>query len=77
MRDAGIDLQLRQNEFGTFYSDVTKGAFQIYVLRWVGSNEDPDIFRYAYSSNMMPPKGGNRGHYRDAQVDSLIASRFV
>ena len=45
VREAGIDLQLRQNEFGTFYSDVTKGAFQIYVLRWVGSNEDPDIFR--------------------------------
>ena len=73
-RDAGIDLQLRQNEFGTFYSDVSKGAFQIYVLRWVGSNEDPDIFRYAYSSAMMPPKGGNRGHYRNGQVDSLVAA---
>ena len=74
VREAGIDLQLRQNEFGTFYSDVTKGAFQIYVLRWVGSNEDPDIFRYAYSSAMMPPKGGNRGHYHNSQVDSLVAA---
>jgi peptide/nickel transport system substrate-binding protein len=73
VRDAGIDLQLRQNEFGTFYSDVTKGAFQIYVLRWVGSNEDPDIFRYAYSSAMMPPKGSNRGHYSSGRVDALIA----
>ena len=73
VRAAGIDLQLRQNEFGTFYSDVTKGAFQIYVLRWVGSNEDPDIFRYAYSSAMMPPKGSNRGHYSSAKVDALIA----
>ncbi len=72
VRAAGIDLQLRQNEFGTFYSDVTKGAFQIYVLRWVGSNEDPDIFRYAYSSAMMPPKGSNRGHYSNPQVDALI-----
>ncbi len=74
VRDAGIDLELRQNEFGTFYSDVTKGAFQIYVLRWVGSNEDPDIFRYAYSSTMMPPKGGNRGHYRNSAVDDLVAA---
>jgi peptide/nickel transport system substrate-binding protein len=73
VRAAGIELTLRQNEFGTFYSDVTKGAFQIYVLRWVGSNEDPDIFRYAYSSAMMPPKGSNRGHYSNAQVDALIA----
>jgi len=73
VREAGIDLQLRQNEFGTFYSDVTKGAFQSYVLRWVGSNEDPDIFRYAYSTAMMPPKGSNRGHYSNPQVDALIA----
>ena len=74
VREAGIDLQLRQNEFGTFYSDVTKGAFQIYVLRWVGSNEDPDIFRSAYSSAMMPPKGSNRGHYSNAAVDALVAA---
>ncbi len=73
VREAGIELTLRQNEFGTFYSDVTKGAFQMYVLRWVGSNEDPDIFRYAYSSAMMPPKGSNRGHYSNAQVDTFIA----
>lgn len=73
VRAAGIDLSLRQNEFGTFYSDVTKGAFQMYVLRWVGSNEDPDIFRYAYSSAMMPPKGSNRGHYSNPRVDALIA----
>ena len=73
VRDAGIELTLRQNEFGTFYADVTKGAFQMYVLRWVGSNEDPEIFRYAYASNRMPPKGGNRGHFSDAQVDALIA----
>ncbi|WP_047486561.1 ABC transporter substrate-binding protein [Terriglobus sp. TAA 43] len=73
VRGAGIELSLRQNEFGTFYSDVTKGAFQMYVLRWVGSNEDPDIFRYAYSSAMMPPKGSNRGHYTNPRIDALIA----
>ncbi len=73
VREAGMDLQLRQNEFGTFYSDVTRGAFQMYILRWVGSNEDPDIFRYAYSSAMMPPKGSNRGHYSSNVADTLIA----
>ncbi|MGI4755726.1 MAG: ABC transporter substrate-binding protein [Janthinobacterium lividum] len=73
VREAGIDLRLRQNEFGTFYSDVTKGAFQMYILRWVGSNEDPDIFRYAYSSAMMPPKGSNRGKYSNSAADALIA----
>ena len=73
MRAAGIDLQIRSAEFGTFYADVTKGAFQMYALRWIGSNEDPDIFRYAYGSGSMPPKGGNRGRYSNARVDALLA----
>jgi peptide/nickel transport system substrate-binding protein len=73
LRVAGIRLEIRSAEFGTFYADVTKGAFQIYALRWIGSNEDPDIFRYAYGSDRMPPKGGNRGRYSNARVDALLA----
>jgi peptide/nickel transport system substrate-binding protein len=72
LRAAGIALDIRSTEFGTFYADVTKGAFQIYALRWIGSNEDPDIFRYAYGTNSMPPKGGNRGHYSNPRLDALL-----
>ncbi len=73
MRAAGIALNIRSAEFGTFYSDVTRGAFQMYVLKWVGSNDDPDIFRYMYSSASFPPKGANRGHYVNAEIDALLA----
>jgi peptide/nickel transport system substrate-binding protein len=73
LRAAGIAMEIRSAEFGTFYSDVTKGAFQIYALRWIGSNEDPDIFRYAYASSSFPPKGGNRGRYSNPRVDALLA----
>jgi peptide/nickel transport system substrate-binding protein len=73
LRAAGIALEIRSSEFGTFYADVTKGAFQIYALRWIGSNEDPDIFRYAYAAGSFPPKGGNRGRYSNAEVDALLA----
>jgi peptide/nickel transport system substrate-binding protein len=73
LRAAGMEVTIRSAEFGTFYSDVTKGAFEMYVLKWVGSNEDPDIFRYMYSSGSFPPKGANRGHYVNAQVDALLA----
>ena len=45
----------------------------MYILKWVGSNEDPDIFRYMYSSASFPPKGANRGHYVNARVDALLA----
>ena len=73
LRAAGIRLDIRSAEFGTFYADVTKGAFQIYALRWIGSNEDPDIFRYAYGSGSFPPKGGNRGRYSNRACDALLA----
>ena len=72
MRAAGIDLQIRSAEFGTFYADVTKGAFQMYALRWIGSNEDPTIFQYAYDSASFPPKGGNRGQYVNPRLDTLL-----
>ncbi len=72
LRAVGIELTLRSAEFGTFYSDITKGAFQMYILRWIGSNEDPDIFRYAYATESFPPKGGNRGRYSNGRVDALL-----
>lgn len=72
MRAAGIELDLRSAEFGTFYSDITRGAFQMYMLRWIGSNEDPDFLRYAFATSSFPPKGGNRGRYSDPRVDALL-----
>ena len=74
LRDAGIQLDLRSAEFGTFYSDITHGAFQMYILNWIGVNQDPDIFRYTYASQSFPPKGANRGHYSNARVDALLAA---
>jgi peptide/nickel transport system substrate-binding protein len=73
LRAAGIELRIRSAEFGTFYADVTHGAFQMYILKWIGSNEDPDIYRYMVSSGSFPPKGANRGHYVNARVDELLA----
>jgi peptide/nickel transport system substrate-binding protein len=73
MRAAGIALELRSAEFGTFYSDITRGAFQMYMLRWIGSNEDPDFLRYAFATSSFPPKGGNRGRYSNPRVDALLA----
>jgi len=72
LREVGIALDIRSFEFGTFFSDVTRGAFQLYGLRWIGANEDPDIFEYAFHSAKFPPNGANRGHYSNPRVDGLI-----
>ena len=72
LREVGIALDIRSFEFATFFSDVQHGAFQIYSLRWIGGNEDPDIFEYAFHSSKFPPNGANRGYYLNARLDSLI-----
>lgn len=71
LRDVGIVLEIRTFEFATFLADVSSGAFQVYSLRWSGS-EDPDIFDTAFHSRNFPPAGRNRGYYSNARVDSLI-----
>ena len=72
LREVGIVLDIRSFEFATFFADVTHGAFQMYGLRWIGGNEDPDIFEYAYHSAKFPPNGANRGYYSNPKVDALI-----
>jgi peptide/nickel transport system substrate-binding protein len=71
LRQVGIAVDVRSYEFATFYSDVTKGAFSMYALRWVGGNESPDIFSI-YSADRLPPHGNNRGHYLNPALDKLL-----
>lgn len=72
LREVGIVLDIRSFEFATFFSDVQHGAFQMYGLRWIGGNEDPDIFEYAFHSSKFPPNGANRDYYSSLKVDALI-----
>jgi peptide/nickel transport system substrate-binding protein len=73
LRDVGIALDIRSFEFATFFSDITHGEFQVYSLRWIGGNEDPDIFEYAFDSARIIPNGANRQYYSNPRVDALIA----
>lgn len=72
LRDVGIALDIRTFEFATFFADVTSGAYQMYSLRWVGGNEDPDIFEYIFHSGKFPPHGANRTFYANPRMDKLI-----
>jgi peptide/nickel transport system substrate-binding protein len=72
LRDVGIVLDIRSFEFATFFTDVQHGAFQMYGLRWIGGNEDPDIFEYSCHSSKIPPNGANRVYYSNPKVDALI-----
>ncbi|MFZ3263796.1 MAG: ABC transporter substrate-binding protein [Terriglobales bacterium] len=72
LRTVGIALDIRTFEFATFFADVTSGAYQVYSLRWIGGNEDPDIFEYVFHSGKFPPHGANRSYYANPKIDALI-----
>jgi peptide/nickel transport system substrate-binding protein len=67
----GIELKIASYDWGTFFGDIKAGNFQLYSLAWVGVNT-PDILRYAFHSQSLPPGGANRGHYRSTRTDRLI-----
>jgi peptide/nickel transport system substrate-binding protein len=69
--EVGIDVKMRSYEWGTFFSDIRKGNFQIYTLTWVGIT-DPDIYYYIFHSKSLPPDGANRGTYLNPEIDRLI-----
>jgi peptide/nickel transport system substrate-binding protein len=74
MREAGIDLEIRSLDWGTFFDDVKHGKFQLYGLTWVGI-KTPEIYRLAFHSASLPPLGANRGRLQDAELDRLLDAR--
>lgn len=72
MQPAGIHLQIKSLDWGTFFADVQHGNFQLYGLTWVGI-QTPEIYQKAFGSAFVPPQGFNRGGYQDPALDALLA----
>lgn len=72
MQPAGIDLEIRSLDWGTFFEDVKQGQFQLFGLTWVGI-KTPDIYAKAFGSQSFAPHGFNRGRFTDAALDVLLA----
>ena len=66
----GIALDVRTYEWGTLFADVRSGNFEMAAMTWVGV-ADPDLYRLAYHSAMVPPAGMNRGRYASRAMDRL------
>lgn len=71
MAAAGIQLEVRSLDWGTFFEEIKKGNFQLFGLTWVGINT-PEIYAKAFGSHQFPPNGFNRGRYSDARLDALL-----
>jgi peptide/nickel transport system substrate-binding protein len=70
--EVGIKVDIQSSEFGTFLEDIQKGNFQMFSLSRNGI-QDPDFYNVIFHSTSFPPEGQNRGYYRNARIDQLIA----
>ena len=70
LAEVGIALDVRTYEWGTLFADIRAGRFELAALTWVGV-ADPDLYRLAYHSAMVPPAGFNRGRYASRLMDRL------
>ena len=67
LSEVGIGIKIRTYEWGTFFSDINQGNFQLCMLMWVGES-DPDIYRDVFSTR----GSRNRGKYSDPLVDGWL-----
>ncbi len=72
--EVGIAVDVRAYEFGTFFTDIKKGRFQLASMQTADITE-PDYYYSYFHSSRIPsasnPDAGNRWRYRSDDVDRL------
>lgn len=71
LKKIGINLKIEVLESSIFQDQIKKGISQIWMSPWLGF-KDPDHLRFVFSSDMVPPKGGNRGAFSNLELDTLL-----
>jgi peptide/nickel transport system substrate-binding protein len=72
LKQVGVEVEIRSNEWSTFYSDIQAGNFDLAAKNWVGIS-DPNHFQMIFDSHMTPPAGANHGAYSNPAMDALLA----
>lgn len=71
LKEFGIEIKITVQEWGTFMKNVKKGRFDIIMGQWIGF-VGPDMMRFIWHSESIPPNGANRGHYLNPSFDALL-----
>ena len=76
LADVGIEVELRANEFSTFFADLKAGNFQLFSMQ-IPEIAEPDLYTNFFAASRIPTRdrpdvGGNRMRYRNAEVDRLL-----
>lgn len=72
----GIAVEVQGFELGTLIADAKSGNFQLFTLQWPDPGE-PHLYNWLFHSDRIPTPtqpdaGGNRGAYRNPEIDRLI-----
>jgi peptide/nickel transport system substrate-binding protein len=68
---AGIKVNISVQEWGSYYRNIKKGNFDLFIGQWVGLS-GPEILRHIFHSKSVPPKGANRGFFINPALDILL-----
>lgn len=73
--EVGIAIEVRSFEFGTFFTDVKQGNFELASMQTAAITEPDYLYSYFHSSRIpskADPNAGNRWRYRSQALDDLV-----
>lgn len=72
--EVGIEVEVRSFEFGTFFTDIKQGNYQLATMQTTAITE-PDFYYAYFHSGRIPrpeaPHDNNRWRYRNPRIDEL------
>jgi peptide/nickel transport system substrate-binding protein len=76
LAEVGVEVRVQTLEFGTFFSDIRKGSFELASMKWVPIVE-PDLLYWVFDSASIPTpengyNGGNRERFRNPTLDGWL-----
>ena len=75
LKQIGIDVAIETLEWGAFLDGTARGEHEMYILGWVNTARDPDMYELVSSSTMGA--AGNRAFYSDPEMDKMLAAGKV
>ena len=70
-KEEGIVVKITVQEWATYMSAFKNGNFDIVVGQWIGFT-GPDMLKFVFHSENIPPKGANRTAYNNPKLDLLL-----
>lgn len=67
----GIKVTMTIQEWGTFMANFKSGKFDMVISQWVGFT-GPEMLRFVFHSENVPPKGGNRIAFINSDFDKAV-----